>query len=91
MPFTTATGFIRGVLQTGFPHQNGTIFKERVFLLNSHVQFSCGSYSGQGTSTTCSIASANGICDLEPIQDMLIFRTKSTALLVLAASPRQSY
>lgn len=36
-------------------------------------------------------ASANGICDLEPIQDMLIFRTKSTALLVLAASPRQSY
>lgn len=58
--------------------------------LNFHVQFSCGSYSGQGTSTTCSIASAQGICDLVTIQDMLIFRTKCTALLVPAASPRQS-
>lgn len=59
--------------------------------LNFHVQFSCGSYSGQGMSTTCSIASAQGICDLVTIQDMLIFRTKCTALLVLAASPHQSY
>lgn len=65
--------------------------KRQCCFLNFHVQFSCGSYSGQGTSTTCSIASAQGTCDLEPIQDMLIFRTKSTALLVLAASPRQSY
>lgn len=59
--------------------------------LNFHVQFSCGRYNGQGTSTTCSIASAKGICDLVTIQDMLIFRTKSTVLLLLAASPRQSY
>lgn len=59
--------------------------------LNFHVQFSCGRYNGQGTSTTCSIASAKGICDLVTIQDMLIFTTKSTVLLLLAASPRQSY
>lgn len=88
MPFTQLQ------VSSGMSYRLGFLIRmvpssKRCCFLNFHVRFSCGCYSGQGMSTTCSIASAQGICDLVTIQDILIFRTKSTALLVLAASPHQ--
>lgn len=60
--------------------------KRECCFLNFHVQFSCDSYSGQGTPMTF-FSSRNLWLGHNPV---LIFRTKSTALLVLTASPCQS-
>lgn len=63
---------------------------ERCFV-NFHVWFSCGSSGGQWASTMCRIVSVEGIHDLEPIQNMMIYRTKPPAWPVLIARPGQSY
>lgn len=83
MQFTTVTGIIRDFLQTGLPHQNVNIFKNRVLF----CKLSCPIFLWQLGCPKATSVSVKGTCDLEPVQNMLIYRIKSSALLMLAASP----